>query len=144
MKVEVFYCKNDMHVRTMRRFSILCNPTDSSEKKQLMCSTILLCLFTSKYDINGGRLNCSTVSSNKFKYINTQCWEFATGSPQKPQVRNCGANFFIADFRHANLVFATCALRAQFSFLRIVLNRKRQKCTGNQFRKYPFKLVSAQ
>jgi len=27
-------------------------------------------LFTSKYDINGSRLNYSTVSSNKFKYIN--------------------------------------------------------------------------
>jgi len=24
-----------------------------------------------------------------------QCWKFATGSPQ---VRNCGASFFIADF----------------------------------------------
>ena len=52
------------------RFSILCNPTDSTDKTQLMCSTVLLCLFTSKYDINGGRLNYSTVSSNKFKYIN--------------------------------------------------------------------------
>ena len=62
----------------------------------------------------------------------------------KLQVCNCRANFFIADFRHAILVFATCALRAQFSFLRIVRNRKRQKCTGNHFRKHPFKLVSAQ
>ena len=70
-----------------------------------------------------------------------QCWEFATGSPQNCK---CGANFFIADFRHANLVFATCALRAQLSFLRIVRNRKRQKCTGDHFRKFPIKLVSAQ
>jgi len=30
---------------------------------------MLLCLFTSKYDINGYRLNYSTVSSNKFKHI---------------------------------------------------------------------------
>jgi len=41
-------------------------------KAQLMCSAILLCLFASKYDINGSRLNYSTVSSNKFKYINTK------------------------------------------------------------------------
>jgi len=51
------------------RFSILCIPTDSSDKTQLMYSTILLCLFASKYDINGSSLNYSTVSSNKFKYI---------------------------------------------------------------------------
>jgi len=31
MKTEVFYCKSDMHVRSMR-FSILCTPTDSSDK----------------------------------------------------------------------------------------------------------------
>jgi len=36
----------------------------------MMCSTILLRLFTSKYDINGNRLNYSAVSNNKFKYIN--------------------------------------------------------------------------
>ena len=69
MKVEVFYCKNDMHVRTMR-FSILCTPAGSSDKTKLMYSTILLCFFVSKYDINGSRLNYSTMSSNKFKYIN--------------------------------------------------------------------------
>ena len=56
------------------RFSILCIATDSSDKAQLMCSTIMLCLFASKYDINGSRLNYSTcVSSNKFKYIKTVC-----------------------------------------------------------------------
>jgi len=65
----VFYCKSDMHVRPMR-LRILCTPTDSSDKTQLVCSSILLCLFTSKYDINGSRLNYSTVSSNKVKYIN--------------------------------------------------------------------------
>jgi len=59
-----------MQVRPMR-FSILCTPTDSSDKSQLTFSTILLCLFVSKYDINGSRLNYSTMSSNKFKYINT-------------------------------------------------------------------------
>jgi len=69
MNVEVFYYKSDMHVRPMR-FSILCTPTDSSDKCQLMYSTILLCLFVSKYDINGSRLNYSTMTNNKFKYIN--------------------------------------------------------------------------
>jgi len=62
---------SDMHVRPMR-FNILCTPTDSSEETQLMFSTILLCLFVSKYDINRCRLKCSIVSSNKFKYINVQ------------------------------------------------------------------------
>ena len=69
MKTAVFYCKCEMHVRPMR-FSILCTSTDSCDKTQLMHSTILLCLLTSKYDINGSRLNYSTVSRNKFKYIN--------------------------------------------------------------------------
>ena len=69
MKTEVFYCKSDMHVRTIR-FSILRTPTDSSDKTQLMYSTILLCLFTSNYDINGDWLNYITLSSNKFRYIN--------------------------------------------------------------------------
>jgi len=64
----VFYCKSDMHVRPMR-FSILCTPTDSSDKTQIMFSTILLCLFVFRYGINGSRLNYSTMSSNKFKYI---------------------------------------------------------------------------
>jgi len=68
MKVEVFYYKSDMHVRPMR-FSILCSPTDNSDKTQLMYSIILLCLFVSKYDINGSRLNYSTMSNNKFKHI---------------------------------------------------------------------------
>jgi len=35
-----------------------------------MYSTILLCLLTSKYDINGSRVNYRTVSRNKSKYIN--------------------------------------------------------------------------
>jgi len=47
---SVLYCKSDMHVRPMR-FSILCTSTYSSDKTQMMYSTILLCLFTSKYDI---------------------------------------------------------------------------------------------
>ena len=71
MKVEVFYFRSDMHVRPMR-FSVLCSPTDSSDKTQLMYSVILLCLFVSKYDINGSRLSYSTMTINKFKYINTQ------------------------------------------------------------------------
>jgi len=35
MKSDVFYHKSDMHVRPMR-FTILCTPTDSSDKTQLM------------------------------------------------------------------------------------------------------------
>ena len=69
MKTELFFCKSDMRVRPVR-LSILFTPTDSSDKTQLMCSTILLCLYASKYDINGSRLNYSTESSNKLKYIN--------------------------------------------------------------------------
>jgi len=46
----------------------------------LMCSSILLCLFASKYDINGIRLNYSTVSSNKFKYINMSSSSFVWAS----------------------------------------------------------------
>jgi len=69
MKVEVFYYKSDMHVRPMR-FSILCAPTDNSDKTHLMYSTILLCLFVSKCNINGSRLNYSTMTCNKIKYIN--------------------------------------------------------------------------
>jgi len=38
--------KSGMHVRPMR-FTVLYTPTDSSHKTQLMCSTILLCLFVS-------------------------------------------------------------------------------------------------
>jgi len=34
MKTEVFFCKNDMHVRPVR-FSILCTPTDSSDKNPI-------------------------------------------------------------------------------------------------------------
>jgi len=37
-----------------------------------MYSTILLCLLVSKYNINGSRLYYSTMSSNKFKYINME------------------------------------------------------------------------
>jgi len=69
MKTEVFYCKNDMHMRPMR-FGILCTLTYNSNKAQLMCSITMLCMFASKYDINGSRLNYNTVSRNKFKYIN--------------------------------------------------------------------------
>ena len=46
----------------------------------LMCSSILLCLFASKHDINGIRLNYSTVSSNKFKYINMSSSSFVWAS----------------------------------------------------------------
>ena len=64
----IFVTLSNLNVRPVQS-SILCTPTDSSEKTQMMCSTILLCLFTSKCDINGSRLNYSTVSSSKFKYI---------------------------------------------------------------------------
>jgi len=40
MKTEVFFWESGMHVRPMR-FSILFTPTDSSDKTQMMCSTIL-------------------------------------------------------------------------------------------------------
>jgi len=46
MKVDVFYWKGDMHMRS-KRFSNLCTATDSSDKTQLMFSTKLLCLFVS-------------------------------------------------------------------------------------------------
>jgi len=36
MKSDVFYYKSDMHVLSMR-FSILCTPTDGSDKTQVMC-----------------------------------------------------------------------------------------------------------
>jgi len=42
----VFLMSSDMHVRPTR-FTVLYTPTDSSDKTQLMCSTILLCLFVS-------------------------------------------------------------------------------------------------
>ena len=67
MKSYVFYYKSDMHVRPMR-FSILCTPTDSSDET-IVYSTILLCLFSSKYDIYASRLNYSTVSSNKLNIL---------------------------------------------------------------------------
>jgi len=67
MTTEVFCCKSDIQVRPVW-FSIWCTPADSSAETQ-MCSTILLFLFTSKYDVNGSRLNYSAASGNKFKYI---------------------------------------------------------------------------
>jgi len=67
MKTELFYCKSDMRVRPMR-FSILSTSAHNSDETQLVSYTKLLCLFTSKYDINGIRLNYSTVISNKFQY----------------------------------------------------------------------------
>jgi len=44
MKIDVLYLKSDVHMRPMR-FNVLCTSTDSSDKTQVMCSTILLCLF---------------------------------------------------------------------------------------------------
>jgi len=38
--------ESDMHVQPMR-FNVLSTPTDSSDETQLMCSSILLCLFVS-------------------------------------------------------------------------------------------------
>jgi len=60
-----------MHVRPMR-FTVVCTPTDSSDKTLLMCSTILLCLFVSEADISTSKLNYNTMSNNKFKYVNLQ------------------------------------------------------------------------
>jgi len=69
MKIDVFYLKSDMHVRPTR-FTVLCTPTDSSDKTQLMCSTILLCLFVSYSGRSATKLNYSTISNNKIKFIN--------------------------------------------------------------------------
>ena len=82
----MFYCKSDMHVRPMR-FSILCTPADGSDKTQLMFSTILLCLFASKYDINGSKLNYSTVPSNKFKYSTICLIRYLKGIGKKWRIR---------------------------------------------------------
>jgi len=59
----------DIHVLPMR-FSTLCTTAHNFNKTQLIFSTILLCLFTSKYDFCTSRLKASTASKNKFKYIN--------------------------------------------------------------------------
>jgi len=72
MKTEAFYCKSDTHVRPIR-LSIACTQTDSSDKTQMICSPILLCLFTSIYDINRSRLNYSTACSNKSKHCILIC-----------------------------------------------------------------------
>jgi len=40
MVIDVFYYTSDMHMQPMP-FIILCNTTDSSNKTQLICSTIL-------------------------------------------------------------------------------------------------------
>ena len=61
--------KSDKHVRPMR-FTVLCTPTDSSDKTQLKCSTILLCLFAPQSDSSATKLNYSTMSNNKIRFIN--------------------------------------------------------------------------
>jgi len=61
--------KNDMHVRPMR-FTVSCTPTDSFDETELMCSTILLCLFVSQSDSSVIKLNCSAMSNIKLKFIN--------------------------------------------------------------------------
>ena len=66
LKCSILY---EWHARATNAIQILYTPNDSSDKTPLMCSTIPLCLFASKYDIIGRRLNYNTVSSNKFKYI---------------------------------------------------------------------------
>jgi len=72
MIIDVFYYKSDMHTRPMQ-FRLSCTPADSSDKTQLICSTILMCLFVSKYDISANRLNDTVVSRNKFKYHTLIC-----------------------------------------------------------------------
>jgi len=61
--------KSDMRKRPMR-LTVLCTPTDSSDKTQLMCFAILLFLFVPYSDSNATKLNYSTVSNNKIKFIN--------------------------------------------------------------------------
>jgi len=71
MKIYVFYCKSDMHVRPMR-FSILCTSTDSSDKTQLMYCTKLPWLFVSKYDIKCKQAELQyRVQQQIFKYMNS-------------------------------------------------------------------------
>jgi len=69
MEIEVFYFRSDMHVRPML-FTVLCTLSDSSDKTELMCSTILLCLFVSWSDSSATKLNYITMSNNKIKFIN--------------------------------------------------------------------------
>jgi len=45
-----------MHMRPTR-FSILCTPTDNSDKTQLTYSTTLLWLFVPKYGINASTVD---------------------------------------------------------------------------------------
>ena len=68
MKIDVFYFKSDMSVRPMR-FIVLCTPTDSSDKTKLMCFAILLFLFVPYSDSIATKLNYSTMSNNKIKFI---------------------------------------------------------------------------
>ena len=68
MQIDVFYsrmiCTGDQW-----RFTVLCTPADSSDKTQLMCSTILLCLFVSYSDSSATSLNYSTLSNNKTSFF---------------------------------------------------------------------------
>jgi len=66
MKVEVFYYASDMYSTCDQCNSAISSLQLTAVKTQLMYSTILLWLFVSKYDINGSRLNYSTMSKNKF------------------------------------------------------------------------------
>jgi len=68
MKIDVFYFKSDMRVRPMR-FTVMCTPTDSSDKTQLMCFAILLFLFVPYSDSSATKLNYGTMSNNKIKFI---------------------------------------------------------------------------
>jgi len=47
MKIDVFYIRMISKYLQPMRFSILCTPSDSSDKTRLMCSTILTCSFVS-------------------------------------------------------------------------------------------------
>ena len=66
---KTFFIALGVTIFFFRDVDLLCSPTGSSDKTQLMFSAILLCLFVSKYDNNGSRLNYSSMSSN-IKYIN--------------------------------------------------------------------------
>jgi len=61
--------KSDKRMRPML-FTVLCTPADSSDNTQLMCFAILLFLFAPYSDSSATKLNYSTMSDNKIKFIN--------------------------------------------------------------------------
>ena len=64
MKTEVLYCKSDMHVWPMQ-FSILCTPTDSSDKTQLVLYKIAVLIHIQiRYLMEAGRTTIPCPATN--------------------------------------------------------------------------------